>query len=412
MNTVGRWAALRARGPQQLAVTLGMFLAGFFLMPSSKSLNNIYYALVLAPALFLLRGADWRWLAASPVWRAAMTLLCWLTVSGFWSADFTLRDWLGEAKSLPYVAVYLAVLACASARRPGTFEKWLRAAVLAAVLATVYSAAMFYAHAPWPARLQFATAVYNANEAATMNGTALLALLFHLLPASPERWRRVAWVACAGVLLGGIALTGSRTPLVATLVCIGLGLVLRRQWRLLAMFGVGMALIGGLLLDGDAARQALGRGDSYRFDIWHNYALRIAEAPWLGEGLLTDETTQVTPSEPAAESITFLHPHNVYLATTLYGGLPALAMLLVMMALALRQGWRGATRGEPVWLLLLLFALLCMLTDGDRLLNAPRAIWFYFWLPVGVLIAQDAVARAGMATVAAGLGPAAGHRTE
>jgi len=214
------------------------------------------------------------------------------------------------------------------------------------------------------------------------------------------------------VLLGGIALTGSRTPLVATLVCIGLGLVLRRQWRLLAMFGVGMALIGGLLLDGDAARQALGRGDSYRFDIWHNYALRIAEAPWLGEGLLTDETTQVTPSEPAAESITFLHPHNVYLATTLYGGLPALAMLLVMIALALRQGWRGAMRGGPVWLLVLLFALLCMMTDGDRLLNAPRAIWFYFWLPVGVLIAQDAVARAGMATVAAGLGPAAGHRTE
>ena len=118
MNAAGRWGAFRARGPQQLAATLGLFLVGFFLMPSSKSLNNIYYALVLAPALFLLRGTDWRWLAASPLWRAAMLLLCWLTASGLWSADFTLPDWFGEAKGLPYVAVYLAVLACARARRP------------------------------------------------------------------------------------------------------------------------------------------------------------------------------------------------------------------------------------------------------------------------------------------------------
>ena len=107
-----------------------------------------------------------------------------------------------------------------------------------------------------------------------------------------------------------------------------------------------------------------------------------------------------------------LHPHNVYLATALYGGLPALTMLLVMIALALRQGWRGATRGEPAWLLVLLFALLCMLTDGDRLLNAPRAIWFYFWLPVGVLIAQDAAARACAANATARLGPEAAHRTK
>lgn len=412
MNGADRWAALRARGPQQLAVTLGLFLAGFFLMPSSKSLNNVYYALVLAPALFLLRGADWRWLAGSTVWRVAMLLLAWLTVSGWWSADATLPDWLGEAKALPYVAVYLAVLACVCARRPNTFEHVLRAVVLAAVIGTLYSAAVFYAQAPWFARLAYATAVYNANEAATLNGAALLVLTFQVLPASPHRWRRTAWAGCALVLLGGIALTGSRTPLVATLACLALGLALRRQWRLLGVFGAAMLASGVLLTGGNAVRQALERGDSYRFAIWENYALRVAKTPWLGEGLLTDETTVVTPSSPAAEPITFLHPHSVYLATALYGGLPALAMLLTLAACALRQGWHGAARGEPAWLLVLTFALLCMLTDGDRFLNAPRAIWFYFWLPVGVLIARDAAARALTASRAARLGPAAGHRTE
>ena len=43
--------------------------------------------------------------------------------------------------------------------------------------------------------------------------------------------------------------------------------------------------------------------------------------------------------------------------------------------------------------MMLLVGLLCMLTDGDRLLHAPRGIWFYFWLPVGVLLAREAAAR-------------------
>jgi hypothetical protein len=55
-----------------------------------------------------------------------------------------------------------------------------------------------------------------------------------------------------------------------------------------------------------------------------------------------------------------------------------------------RQGQLLAARGEPAWLLVLLFGLLCMLTDGNHLLHAPRGIWFYFWLPVGVLLAREA----------------------
>jgi O-antigen ligase len=412
MNLSAHWARFRAGGPELLAATLGLFLAGFFLLPSSKAVNNVYYALVLAPALLLLRGADWRWLAGSQVWRAAMLLLGYLTVSGLWSSAFAWGDWLREAKGLPYLGVYLAVLACVCARRAATFERLLGALALAAVAGTAVSAAMFYAHAPWPARLEFAAAVYNANEAATVVGTVALLVMFHLLPTGASGWRQVFWGACALILLGGIALTGSRTPLAAVFICIACGFALQRRWRVLLGLGVAVLAAGALLMNTAVTRQALARGDSYRLPIWSQFAARVADRPWFGEGLLADETTVVAGPDGGAALLTFQHPHNVYLATALYGGLPALAMLAAMIALALQQGWRSAARGEPVWLLLVMFALLCMMTDGDRLLNAPRAIWFYFWLPVGVLIAQDAVARAGMAAVAAGLGPAAGHRTE
>lgn len=394
MNLPARWEAWRARGPQQLAVTLGVFLAGFFLLPSGKALNNVYYALVLTPALFLLRGADWRWLAGSRLWRLAMLLLAYLTLSGLWSAGFSFDDWLHEAKALPYLAVYLAVLACVCARRPVAWERLLRGVALAAVVGTVLSVVLYYGSVPWPARLEFQAAVYNANEGATLLAGCLMLVLFHLLPAAQGRRRQAGWGLAALVLAAGIALTGSRTPLAAAVLCTGLGFALCRQWRLLGLLAAASALaIGLLLVGGGHDRPALQRGDSYRLAIWQQFAARVADRPWLGEGILTDDTTQVAARDAGAAPLTMNHPHNVYLATALYGGLPAVGLLAAVVAAALWQGVLMARDGQPVWLLVLLVGLLCMLTDGDRLLHAPRGVWFYFWLPVGALIARQTADR-------------------
>lgn len=390
LNLVEHWRRLRAGGPQQLAATLTLFVASFFLLPSSKAVNNIYYALVLAPGLFLLRGSDWRWLARSGLWRAAMALLIYLTLSGLWTEHARLVDWLSQAKALPYLGVYLALVACVGARRPRAAGWLVRAFVLATAAGTVISAVVFYSHAPWPARLVYAGAVYNANEGATVAGTALLLALFGVIPASAPGWRKGAWLATAAALLVGMILSGSRTPLTAVIVSILIGLVLGRRWRLL---GVAVALLGlalTLLTTVSAGRQALGRGDSYRLAIWQYYAARAAQHPWLGEGVLTDDASRVEFHGADGTAFHALHAHDVYLATTLYGGLPALLLMLTVIALALRQGWAQAQRGEPAWLLALVFALLCMLTDGDRLLHAPRGIWVYFWLPIGALVGLQA----------------------
>lgn len=410
MNLAGRWTVWRGRGPGQLTITLGMFLAGFFLLPSGKALNNVYYALVLAPAVFLLRGADWRWLAGGNIWRLAMLLLTYLTLSGLWSSGFTFDDWLHEAKGLPYLAVYLAVLVCVCVRRPAAWERLLRAVVLAAVLGTLISAALYYRALPWTARLEFHGAVYNANEAATLLGGCLMLVLFHILPAARGPWRQAGWLLAALVLAAGIVLTGSRTPLAAAVLCSALGLVLRRQWRLLALAAIGLTLsVGALLAGGFEYQQAGKRADSYRLAIWQQFAARVAHRPWLGEGILTDDTTQVAAQDAGAPPLTMNHPHSVYLATALYGGLPALGLLAALVAAALWQGVAAARCGEPAWLLVLLVGLLCMLTDGDRLLHAPRGIWFYFWLPVGVLMARQIAGRDRPSLTA---WPAAGDRPE
>jgi O-antigen ligase len=199
-------------------------------------------------------------------------------------------------------------------------------------------------------------------------------------------------------------------PLAAAVVCTGLGFALRGQWRLIGLLAAAGALALGLVLvDGVHGWRAVERGDSYRLAIWQQFAARVAHRPWLGEGVLTDDTTQIAARDAGAPPLTMNHPHSVYLATALYGGLPALGLLAALLAAALRQGVAAARGGEPAWLLVLLVGLLCMLTDGDRLLHAPRGIWFYFWLPVGVLMARQTAGRDRRSLTA---WPATGDRPE
>jgi O-antigen ligase len=307
--------------------------------------------------------------------------------------------------------VYLALVACVFARRMEAARWLIGAVVLAAARGTVISAVRFYSVAAWPLRLEYASAIYNANEGATAAGSALLLAVFWLAPTSDSRWQRALWLACATTLLAGMVLSGSRTPLVAVVVSLLLGLALRRQWRLLVL---AVALCGVTVSAGihsSAGRQALLRGDSYRLAIWQYYANRAAQHPWFGEGVLTDDTSRVEFHGADGTTFAALHPHDVYLATTLYGGLVALILLLSAIALAIREGCSATRRGEPAWLLVLLFGLLCMLTDGDRLLHAPRAIWVYFWLPIGVLIGL-ALARTRARSPPPSAWPTAPYRSE
>lgn len=198
-----RWTRWRRHGPERLAPPLAFVLAAFFLMPSGKALNNSYYALVLAPALFMLRRQDWRWLAGQRLWLAAAGLLGYLTVSGLWSAGVTAGAWWHQAKALPYLLVYLAVVACVVARRPAGWERLVRVTVLAAAAGTLVSVVLFYQRYPWTARLFYYGPVYNPNEAAMMVGVCLLLVVFHILPAARRRLPWVLWALVAVVLLGG-----------------------------------------------------------------------------------------------------------------------------------------------------------------------------------------------------------------
>ena len=85
----------------------------------------------------------------------------------------------------------------------------------------------------------------------------------------------------------------------------------------------------------------------------------------------------------------FSHAHNSYLASLRDGGLVGLALLLLILSVAARWAWRiYRSRGERIYLALLLYGMTCIAMDYDRLLVHPKEIWLFFWLPIALIMAS------------------------
>jgi O-antigen ligase len=125
---------------------------------------------------------------------------------------------------------------------------------------------------------------------------------------------------------------------------------------------------------------------SFRPQIWAATLDRAGESLLLGHGYLSNQFVEIPPDG------TF-KAHNAYLATLRDGGLIGLSLLLCALGLAVWRAYRvGQKTGNYVLLALMVFALLAIAPDPDRLLERPKELWLYFWLPLALVMTQPLVA--------------------
>ena len=128
----------------------------------------------------------------------------------------------------------------------------------------------------------------------------------------------------------------------------------------------------------------LERGLSYRVEIWGIFWKRIASAPWFGHGMNADCNTVVS------DGTLFNHPHSAYIATLYFGGVTGLAIHLSMIVCCLLTSIRIENRYERFFIVCsTLFGALCLATDGQILIQHPKAFWFFFWFPVALSAAYE-----------------------
>lgn len=173
-----------------------------------------------------------------------------------------------------------------------------------------------------------------------------------------DRSKRLQYAAMAGVLLGGILMTGSRGGLLATIVAVAAMLVAtpRGRGRLMAYALVGLAVAGLVWVThpfGLAERTTESvTSSSGRTDIWQ---VGLAACPdycpfGSGWGTFPAVYAETQTSVPGAEVLVGggnYEPHNVWLLVVIELGLPGLILLVTgllataLEALRLPDGLRG-----------------------------------------------------------------------
>ena len=68
----------------------------------------------------------------------------------------------------------------------------------------------------------------------------------------------------------------------------------------------------------------------------------------------------------------------------------ALGLLLSTLFLAIKQGYSVFVEKQDFSLLaMLIFSVLCCITDGHRLIANPRPMWLYFWFPIAIACVHE-----------------------
>jgi O-antigen ligase len=216
--------------------------------------------------------------------------------------------------------------------------------------------------------------------------------------AATRVWLRLLYGGIAALVLIAIVLTGSRGGVLGVLAVFAvLALTSVHRVRVLATGGAVLAVLAVLVVSVPSAvnDRLLDEGSSGRTGIWKvglagcpEYCL--AGAGWGTFGKVYDEYLSRTSGAKALRDRE-MGSHNVYLGTAVELGMAGLLMLVVALALCLREAvvLPKAVRGPPL-------AALCGLLFTTMLLGNLR--FKYFWLVliyVGVCHAVHAARPAG-----------------
>jgi O-antigen ligase len=369
--TVARWIA-SARAVTPATVLLISFGAGFLIRPSPVWAMLFYLTVLPVCGLRMARRDLWPSDAGGIV---GVILIAWFTLATAWdvAAGSDIRPhvfWIWNG--LCTLAMFVASRAAFG--KPGRDRERLITTLIAG--ASINTAIVFVRTAFTgiaDGRLGGWAETRHPILGASMLGTCAVLAASRVLAGRRARFEAITLLAC----LVFIVLTGSRGPLLAITVSLGLLTALLQPRLLISVIVIGLFLVAmaefadpGLLAH--AWARLLERGWSSRLDIWQLALEEIARRPILGYG----------PSS-RLDRATDNFPHDLFLSTIFYSGAIGLLLLLLLLALAAWAAYRQRDRvRRATGLVLLVHLVLSGLTDLSQVTKGPGPLWYIIWIPI------------------------------
>jgi O-antigen ligase len=360
-----------------------VFCAGFFCLFTGMIwvgdrglFSRLFYWLIALPSLLMLAFSpkDFAGLLKSRIFLAYLPFAAYMAIASLWSESAD-GVWNLAKRPLFVALLFLAVFGFGH-RRHGLLLKTLKWSALFSVFAAFYVFYLYFSGSGH-GRLGGPGALSNPLLVSHFFGFFLALWLGHYF-CKRKLVEPLFFIAFA-TLIGLLFATGSRTPLVATMLTAAWLAVLTRNLK-------GVAIIAVLLVLGSAAlyffpETITQRGFSYRPEIWTKAIGQILEEPWFGHGFGAPLRIRVNVLNK-----TFSEPHNLTLAVFYAGGIVGGILWIAVYFTALREAWRW--RRDPwviVFSAVVVYGLAAGLTEGGAFFPRPREHWYLVWIPMALL---------------------------
>ncbi len=368
-------------------ITYSIFMVGFFFIPNAVDQYKFYIAAVFLPSLFLLPKTEYL-LRNNPLWIAILLYLGYMLFSSFWSNEFSITTLWYDLKLALYILAFLMITVTLDLSHDNRLDAMLRFTCICSAIAAIISIPLWYKTNLFPdSRLIGIGTLENPNPSSFVYGFFSVLSGYYALQ-SKNTLHRAVFLFCTSILLMFVLLTQSRTGILATLVSQLLLIVFYPRNKQVT-FGiaaiVGVAFIFYMLASPWMLSRLTDISFPQRIHIWKHVLDLIVVTPVFGNGYQTEFLAHIPNSTTVLNST-----HNTFLATARDGGLVGLGLQLLVIISAFRAGLKTLiSNNNPIYLVLLIFGLLCMLTATDQILTRPRELWIIFWLPLALLLARE-----------------------
>lgn len=390
-------------GLRILSVLLGIMAIGLFVQISGKvwivsgsaRSSQVYVWLLLPALLFGLYGLVRRKNLNFDLFYVPWILfLAWVALSTSWAVGGDTSA-ISLAKRGMYILLYLLAVRLLFFYREPYFRRALILAI--GVVTTGALASLIYQYGFLEKSLAYRAfridrlgyggyADYGWPVAAGIFHGALATWALGLaLEKNISLGKFFGWLLSFAVLSLYVLLTYTRGAWIGLAICVALIAVIHNSRRSWAILSVGIvSVFAALYVWWDrlvfevSHRKLSGRGP-----IWEYFYSTMPGNWFFGHGLGTPFEYK-WPNQDAVSP----HAHSLYLQVIYDSGLVAVGLIAIGLIVLCYKAW--LVRSDP-WVKLafpaLVFALIAMITDVERIFTRPGDYWTVVWLPIAVLLA-------------------------
>lgn len=364
-----------------IVLGLALYLAGFYLAPSSKAQYLTLYIGLILPALYFT------FLAFREHYLTDDKLLLWLLVTllvlylpSFWADSGGLLNTLRKnLKGILFILSLAVAIRHLALYYPSYLQRLPDLLLICGALALVLFFVNFLDHGIRPAgNIGMGNLGDNPNESGLAFAVTLLLTLYRY-----QNDRNHYWWLLILPLLAAVYLAYSRAAMLGLAVAIPFALLWRLGFTraagcfLLACLA-GSALMIALMVTGYLDADSL---LSRRPTLWQAFLDSRPHFSWLWGGGLTGSIT--IRAEEIGQK---LEPHSLFFSLILRGGLLALVLFCTLVALAVVKARQRENATDGAWLLILFFGLVTQFFEGVYPVRPPNSFWLYTWVPILILI--------------------------